>query len=86
MQNTFLFNLVSGTVYTVPIFFFCSGFLQAYSLIQADNKGSMFQPKSLVQWYARKIFRFVPLNVMAMVTIIFLLPLLGNGPIWNKFR
>jgi hypothetical protein len=27
MKDTMFFNIVSGTVYTVPVFFFCSGFL-----------------------------------------------------------
>lgn len=37
MKDTMLFNIVSGTVYTVPIFFFCSGFLQTFSFMQKDK-------------------------------------------------
>lgn len=34
MRQTIGFNIVSAAVYTVPIFFFCSGFLQTYSFVQ----------------------------------------------------
>lgn len=33
MAKTLTFNIVSGCVYTVPIFFFCSGFLQTFSIL-----------------------------------------------------
>ena len=33
MQKTLLFNIVSCTVYTVPTFFFCSGFLQTFAFM-----------------------------------------------------
>ena len=36
MRGTFAFNAVSGAVYTVPVFFFCSGFLQTLSFMQKD--------------------------------------------------
>lgn len=33
MMDTMLFNVVSGTIYTVPVFLFCSGFLQTFSYL-----------------------------------------------------
>lgn len=33
MRNSFSFIIVSIAVYTVPIFFFCSGFLQSLSFL-----------------------------------------------------
>lgn len=36
MRGTLAFNFVSGAVYTIPVFFFCSGFLQTLSFMQKD--------------------------------------------------
>ena len=33
MLNSWTFNFVSMAVFTAPIFFFCSGFLQTHSLL-----------------------------------------------------
>jgi hypothetical protein len=33
MRKTIGFNIVSAAIYTVPLFFFCSGFLQTYSFM-----------------------------------------------------
>lgn len=37
MKNSYFFNIVTGTVYTAPLFFFCSGFLQTLSLLEKDK-------------------------------------------------
>ena len=86
MSDTFMFNVVSMCVYTVPIFFFCSGFLQSFALIQSDKSGSAFTCKALTKWYFRKITRYMPLNIVAMLFTIFMIPMLGAGPIWNTFK
>lgn len=86
MASTIFFNVVSGTVYVVPVFFYCSGFLQTFALLQANNKGDMFTPANLGKWYARKLLRYVPLNIMAMLGVLFLIPMIGAGPIWNKYE
>ena len=40
MLNSYFFNIVSGTIYTVPLFFFCSGFLQTLSFFDKDRTES----------------------------------------------
>lgn len=86
MTKTIFFNIVSGCVYVVPVFFYCSGFLQTFSLLQANNKGDMFTPINLGKWYLRKILRYIPLNIMAILGLLYLVPIIGSGPIWNKFK
>lgn len=86
MRKSIVFNIVSGTVYTMPVFFFCSGFLQTYSFLQRDSQASMFTKQELGKWYLRKITRYIPLNGVAMLFTLFLVPFLGFGPIWDKFK
>ena len=38
MRGTWAFNAVSGAVYTVPVFFYCSGFLQTLSFMRKDEE------------------------------------------------
>ena len=37
MTSTLFFNVVSATVYAAPLFFFCSGFLQTFALMQRKD-------------------------------------------------
>jgi len=85
MRKTYFFNIVSSTVYTVPLFFFCSGFLQTFAFMQRDQEESMFTSWNLAKYYFRKIFRYMPLNITAMLVAVHGLPYLGSGPIWNYF-
>lgn len=85
MQKTLLFNIVSCTVYTVPTFFFCSGFLQTFAFMQKDQEMDMFTAQNLGRYYARKVLRYVPLNVVAMLIVTKALPYLGSGPVWNFY-
>ena len=41
---------------------------------------------NLRAYYIRKIFRYVPLNVIALLTMTELLPMFGSGPIWNFYK
>lgn len=47
MTSSLKFNLVSGTVYAAPLFFFCSGFLQTFAFMQRDQEEDMFSPMKL---------------------------------------
>jgi peptidoglycan/LPS O-acetylase OafA/YrhL len=72
---------VSGAIYTVPIFFYCSGFLQTYSFCQKVDDNEM----NLGKYYFRKIFRYMPLNIASGLFIVKIMPYAGNGPVWNNF-
>ena len=39
----------------------------------------------MVKYYFRKIFRYVPLNIVALLTVNCFLPYVGSGPIWNYY-
>jgi len=82
MRDDLWFTVVSMTIYTVPIFFFCSGFLQTFAFLSRNKRESMFTVKALTTYYARKIFRFVPLCFMTMLALVYILPYVGSGPIW----
>lgn len=85
MKKTLFFNFVSCSVYTVPVFFFCSGFLQTFSFLQRDQEMNMFTCRNMSVYYFRKIFRYMPLNVIAMLFVLHGLPFLGSGPVWNYY-
>lgn len=86
MTNTLAFNVVTMAVYTAPVFFMVSGFLQTHAFIQRDNDGSMFSGSNLGKYYFRKVFRYMPLNIVAMLAVMYVLPIIGSGPIWDKFE
>lgn len=81
MKETIFFNLVSFVTFCAPIFFFCSGFLQTLSLMDDEKwtKGKM------AKYYFKKFFRYMPLNIVALLTLVYMLPYVGNGPVWNHF-
>ena len=45
----------------------------------------MFTGSALGKYYLRKIFRYMPLNIVALLFVTKALPYLGNGPIWNYY-
>ena len=85
MSSSWMFNIVSATVYTVPVFFFCSAFLQTMSFMQKDER-IRFTPAELGKFYLRKIFRYMPLNALALLFVLFVLPFLASGPIWSNYK
>ena len=85
MKKTLFFNFVSCTVYAVPVFFFCSGFLQTFSFLQRDQEQNMFTFHNMSIYYFRKVFRYMPLNIFAMLVVLHGLPFIGSGPIWNYY-
>ena len=86
MRSQTLFNAVTASVYTVPVFFFCSGFLQTFSFTQKDKEESMFSFYKLVNYTVKKFLRYMPLNMVCLLATMFFLPLIGSGPIWNNFE
>jgi hypothetical protein len=45
----------------------------------------MFKGKNIVKYYFRKIFRYIPLNVVCMLGVVNFMPYIGYGPIWINF-
>mmetsp|Transcript_22992 Transcript_22992/g.35519 ORF Transcript_22992/g.35519 Transcript_22992/m.35519 type:complete len:290 (+) Transcript_22992:557-1426(+) len=86
MKQSIGFNVVTGCLFIIPMYFFCSGFLQTFAFMQRDQEESMFTAGALTKYYFRKIFRYMPLNVAAMLFFVYCMPFLGSGPIWNNFK
>jgi len=42
--------------------------------------------KNMSVYYFRKIFRYMPLNVIAMLVVLNGLPYVGDGPIWKNYH
>jgi len=45
----------------------------------------MFTAANLSKYYFRKIFRYMPINIVAMLVTVHGLPYVGSGPVWNYF-
>lgn len=45
----------------------------------------MFTASKLTTYLVKKFFRYMPLNIVAMLSTIFILPYVGSGPVWNNF-
>ena len=45
----------------------------------------MFDPKRLGMYLLRKLLRYVPLNIMALLAVVYILPYVGSGPVWGSF-
>ena len=54
--------------------------------MQRAQDEDMFTSENLRNYYFRKVFRYIPLNVVALLTVFKLLPMVGSGPIWNYFK
>ena len=39
----------------------------------------------MAKYYFRKIFRYVPLNIVSLLTVNCFLPYVGSGPIWDYY-
>lgn len=86
MLGTFTFNVVTAAIFTLPVFFFCSGFLQTIAFVNKEDRETMFSFKTIGGFYLRKLLRYAPLNIMAMLALLFLMPLMAEGPIWSNYQ
>lgn len=84
ITSSFSFVFVEGAFFCVPVFFMFNGFLQTFSFNQKPNN-KMFTGPTILRYYVTKIFRFMPLIAFGLIFGMFLLPLLGSGPIWSKY-
>jgi peptidoglycan/LPS O-acetylase OafA/YrhL len=53
--------------------------------MQRAQEEEVFSPSNLAKYYFRKIFRYMPLNIVALLTVTSYLPTIGSGPIWNYY-
>ena len=72
-------HIYNGTL-SVDIFFFLSAFLLAYILLK-KSKG---QPSVSIILYIHRIIRFYPMIVIALCVFCFVLPSIGDGPLYYR--
>jgi len=60
-----------------------AGFLQTFSFMQDEE--NMFKPVNLLKYYAWRVFKFIPLLATILAFGMFLVPLMGTGPIWYNY-
>lgn len=69
-----------ATFLHTEIFLMLSGLLLTHSLVGKLNRG---QKIDIVKEIAARYFRFMPPVIILMLISTFILPLLGNGPLWH---
>jgi peptidoglycan/LPS O-acetylase OafA/YrhL len=84
-MNLFFLEAISvvfrcAYLYT-DVFLMLSGLLVTYSLYGKLQKG---QKVNFVKEFISRYFRFMPLIAALIIFTIFILPLLGSGPLWNR--
>jgi len=79
------FVFIFAVYFTAPALFLTAGFLQTFNFFQQDED-KMFTAKNLLQYYAWRLFKFVPLLAMVLVFSMTVMPFLGSGPIWQLYE
>ena len=82
------FMLIESAVFAVDTFFFLSGFLGAHALIkqQPNMRRGMADVTMAFKMYLMRWLRLTPAYGMALATLIFVIPHLGDGPYWPQFQ
>jgi peptidoglycan/LPS O-acetylase OafA/YrhL len=82
--KSFSFNLITSGAYAVDIFFWLSGFLGVYILLNVTRKKNGKMQNPLLIWLHR-FLRIVPLYVITLFFFWFLMSAVGSGPIFFQF-
>jgi hypothetical protein len=53
--------------------------------MQKDKEESMFTASKLVSYTIKKFTRYMPVNIVCLLMIVYIMPYVGSGPIWNTF-
>lgn len=84
-RHSFAFLLVSASMFATPVLFWIAGFLHAFSFLEVqEDKRWTFD--NLRGYYVRKIVRYLPLVIATLLFALFLVPMLGAGPIWSNYE
>jgi len=49
------------------------------------DRQEMFTARNLGYYFTKKVFRFLPLVVVTLLLALFIVPLIGSGPVWNWY-
>jgi hypothetical protein len=83
-RQSYTFLLISGALFTTPCLFFIAGFLQTFSFVQTDDD-KMFTFDNLKKYYVKRILRFEALVAFTLMFAMFIIPMIGGGPIWETY-
>lgn len=76
---------VASTVYTIPVFFFCSGFLQTFSFMN-ESEHLRFSSGKVAKFYLKRLLKLWPINALSVLIFVVLeSKIMGSGPIWQNF-
>ncbi|XP_076316315.1 nose resistant to fluoxetine protein 6-like [Tachypleus tridentatus] len=79
--SDFAFQAISNGFVSVDTFFFVSGFLVIYTTMESVKKyNGRF---NVLVFVLHRYFRLTP-TLLMISSLVFLLPLLGSGPIWHE--
>ena len=80
----FSFNIVSTATYAVDIFFWLSGFLGVYILLNTTRKrNGKMKFSGLI--YLHRFLRIIPLYVITLLFFWFIMSAVGSGPIFFQY-
>lgn len=83
-RHSTMFLFVIGSYFATPVLFWVAGFLHAFSFLQQDED-KLFTASNLGKWYFKKIFRYIPLIIFTLIIAMYIIPLLGGGPVWSYY-
>lgn len=84
-RHSFWFLIVSASMFATPCLFWMAGFLHTFSFLQVDED-KRFTFDNLRGYYVRKIVRYLPLIFLTLLFALFIVPLLGAGPVWSTYN
>ncbi|XP_048512297.1 nose resistant to fluoxetine protein 6-like [Athalia rosae] len=82
LRRTPLSLIVLTLPLAVDTFFVVSGFLMGYLFLKALRSG---RKVNILQLYLHRYLRLTPCIVLLLLMSIYILPVLGSGPIWGPF-
>ena len=84
-QESWWFLIVFGATYAVDMFFFISGFLAAYVLVE-KLKAVPFGLVNLIRVYLYRLTRLWPTYVFVILLFWKIAPFFASGPVWFLFN
>jgi peptidoglycan/LPS O-acetylase OafA/YrhL len=72
-------------MYCPAALIYLAGFLHSFSFMKTDRE-EMFTARNLAYYWSKKILRFLPLVVVTLLLALFIVPLIGSGPVWESYE
>jgi len=85
MKSSVLFTIIPGALFIVPMFLFTSGFLSTLSFLQTPEH-ELWSVANIWRFYKNKVIKLIPFNLFSLAFLVFVMPYLGSGPIWQNYN